>query len=433
MPACVRYWACNYRGKLHLWNVKDINKHLVVIGGGAAGFFCAVNAARLCPGLRVTIVEKAGKVLQKVKVSGGGRCNVTHACDSIVEMARCYPRGEKFVRKLYHHFFVPDTLRWFAERGVVLKTESDGRMFPVTDSSQTIIDCLLREANRYRVELLLHFSVTEVRRLKDAWLVNEAGGRSVEADFLCIACGGFPKKDMFDWITGPTGHSIAEPVPSLFTFNLPGHPITRLMGVSAPAQVKIAGLKMESAGPLLITHWGLSGPAVLRLSAFAARELHQRDYAFTVMVNWLPDFNEASLRERVLWHRQEKGSQKVANTEWIQLPARLWAFLQEQAGVREDMRWADLPAQAQNQLIKNLCGYTLEARGKTTFKEEFVTAGGIDTAEVDPATLMSRKNDGLFFAGEILNVDGITGGYNFQHAWSSGFTAAVAIAAHARA
>lgn len=400
----------------------------MVIGGGAAGFFCAVNAARLSPGLRVTIVEKGGKVLQKVKISGGGRCNLTHDCDSIATMAKCYPRGEKFVKKLFHHFFTHDTVEWFTSRGVPVKAERDGRMFPKSDSSQSVIDCLLGEANKFHVDLVLHFAVEKIAHSEKGWKIVAADKRSLEADFLCIACGGFPKQEMFNWITTATGHSIFPPIPSLFTFNTPGHPITKLMGVVASVHIKIAGLKWESDGPLLITHWGLSGPAVLRLSAFAARDLHERQYAYRVIINWLPGFNEASLREKMIAHRQVKGSQKVVNTEWVSLPERLWLFLLGECQIGADLRWADLPAQKQNLLIKQLSGFELEAKGKTTFKDEFVTAGGIDTSEVDASTMSSRKAPGLFFAGEILNVDGITGGYNFQHAWSSGLAAAKAIA-----
>lgn len=402
--------------------------HLVVVGGGAAGFFCAVNAARLAPGLKVTIVEKSSKVLQKVKVSGGGRCNVTHQSNSIADMSKCYPRGERFVKKSFHRFFVKDTIAWFAERGVALKAETDDRMFPTTDDSQTIIDCLLREANQYKVELLLNFPIQSFTKNEDGFTLFASGDRKLSADFLCIASGGFPKPDMFDWITHPTGHSIASPIPSLFTFNLPGHPITQLMGVATPALVKIAGLKWESTGALLITHWGQSGPAVLRLSAFAARDLHERNYEYTIIVNWLPTYNEATLRAKMLDHRETRGTQKVMNTEWITLPARLWSFLLKECGIDEDARWATLPAAQQNQLIKKLCGYEMKARGKTTFKEEFVTAGGIETSEVSADTMESRKMPHLFFAGEILNVDGITGGYNFQHAWTSGFAAAHGIA-----
>lgn len=390
----------------------------MVIGGGAAGFFCAVNVARLQPGWQVTILEKGSKVLQKVKVSGGGRCNVTHDCHSISEMSKCYPRGEKFVKKLFRHFFVPDSIQWFADRGVALKVEKDGRMFPVTNDSQTIIECLLKEANQFGVELLLNFSVKTLAQTESGgWQITADNGRSIHADALCIATGGFPKLEQFTWLQQATGHTVVPPVPSLFTFNLPKHPITKLMGVATPAKVRIAGFKEESEGPLLITHWGLSGPAVLRMSAFAARYLHDHEYKFTALINWLPYWNETSLREAIIQHRQAHGSQLVINTPWFGLPARLLEFLLQEAGISQQQRWADLPAVQQNALVKKLCSYECAASGKTTFKDEFVTAGGIETAELSPDTMQSKKASNLYFAGEIIKVDGITGGYNFQHAW----------------
>ncbi|CAN5801112.1 NAD(P)/FAD-dependent oxidoreductase [soil metagenome] len=403
--------------------------HLVVIGGGAAGYFCAVNAARLNPLLQVTIVERSARVLQKVKVSGGGRCNVTHACFEISKMTRRYPRGEKFLKKAFNHFFTTDTIRWFEERGVMLKTEDDGRMFPATDSSQTIIDCLLAEANKYGVKLRLNAIVKSIDYHNSKWNIECSAGDKMQADYLCIASGGFAKTDQFSWITKPTGHTVASPVPSLFTFNLPNHPIRKLMGVTAlNAQVKIAGSRLVTEGPVLITHWGLSGPGVLKMSAFAARELADKNYNYTVIINWLPDFNENTLREKVYQHRQLKGNQKLINTEWIGLPQRLWEFLLVQSGIDLESRWADLPAAEQNKLIKNLCGYEMQAKGKTTFKEEFVTAGGISLNEIDVNSMASKLKPQLFFAGEIVDIDGITGGYNFQNAWTTGFIAAKAIA-----
>lgn len=407
------------------------SKHLVIIGGGAAGYFCAVNAARLNPSLTVTILEKSSRVLQKVKVSGGGRCNVTHACFELSQMIKAYPRGEKFLKKAFHHFFTTDTIQWFEERGVTLKTEPDGRMFSVTDSSQTIIDCLVTEANHYGVRLRLNTPVEQITYDNGSWKVHSKA-IAINADHLCITCGGFHKPDQFNWITGPTGHQIAIPVPSLFTFNIPGHPIRNLMGVTVKnAQVKIAGLKWVTTGPVLITHWGLSGPAVLKMSAFAARELAEKKYSYTVIVNWLPGLNEQTLRERMLQHRQVKGNQKLINAEWIDLPQRLWTFLLQQAGADPELRWAELPATVQHKLVKVLCGYELQAHGKTTFKEEFVTAGGIHTSEIDVNTMASRLKPQLYFAGEVLDVDGITGGYNFQNAWTTGFIAAASIAGKA--
>ena len=253
-----------------------MSKHLVVIGGGAAGFFCAVNAARMNPALKVTILEKSNKLLSKVKVSGGGRCNVTHACFDISEMSKRYPRGQNFVKRTFHQFFTTDTINWFEERGVKLKTEADGRMFPVSNSSQTIIDCLLNEAAKYGVEVLMSMDVRKINIQSSIFNLQCSNERTLTSDYICIASGGYPKSSMFGWLK-ELGHTIEEPVPSLFTFNLPHHPITKLMGVSVEkAKVKIIGAKLEEEGPLLITHWGLSGPAILRLSAWGARELGVR-------------------------------------------------------------------------------------------------------------------------------------------------------------
>jgi predicted Rossmann fold flavoprotein len=406
---------------------------LIVIGGGAAGFFCAVNAARMHPGLKVILVEKSNKLLSKVRISGGGRCNVTHHCFDIAAMSRNYPRGQNFVKKAFHQFFTTDTIQWFEERGVKLKAEADGRMFPTTDSSQTIIDCLLKEANRHKVEIRMNAEVREIGAAgtafqPDSYRVQFSNNDSLQGDFICIACGGYPKSSMFDWLR-KTGHSIEKPVPSLFTFNMPGHPINKLMGVSVEkARVRIAGSKLEQEGPLLITHWGLSGPAILKLSAWGARELAEKNYDFGVMVNWLPHFSEQQLADEFRRLRFELASQKLTHKNPFGLPQRLWEFLLDHSGVKaETTRWADLPVREQNILVKNLSTCVFNIRGKTTFKEEFVTAGGIRLGEINPSTMESRIMPHLFFAGEILDADGITGGFNFQHAWTSGWVAAAGI------
>jgi predicted Rossmann fold flavoprotein len=415
-------------------------KKLLVIGGGAAGFFCAVNAARLSPGLKVTIVEKSSKLLSKVRVSGGGRCNVTHACFDITEMAKRYPRGKNFVKRSFHRFFTTDTISWFEERGVKLKEEKDGRMFPVTDNSETIINCLLREADKYGVEVVMGVTVTGIRR-EAGDIRREAGGERIEAgdflietdkgdmqaDFVCVASGGFPKKEQYDWLRS-LPHTIVPPSPSLFTFNAPSHPITKLMGVAVEeAEIKVPALKQKEKGPLLITHWGLSGPAVIRLSAWLARELDALHYKAEVLINWLPEFNENSFRDYIIGFRDRNGSVRLRSRSPFGLPQRLWEFLLSESGIG-DQKWAELSAAQQNKLIRNMVAYTIQISGKTTFKEEFVTAGGITLSEVDPDTMQSRAVPGLYFAGEILDVDGITGGFNFQHAWTSGFNAANDIA-----
>jgi predicted Rossmann fold flavoprotein len=401
---------------------------LIVVGGGAAGFFCAVNAARLSPTLEVVIVEKTSKLLSKVRVSGGGRCNVTHACFSIAEMIKKYPRGAGFLKKAFHHFFTTDTINWFKDRGVELKTESDGRMFPSSNSSQTIVDCLMQEANRYGVEILMNKEVKSIKKLSDGFELLFSNDTTLAANFLCIASGGYPKSTQFEWLH-QIGHTIEAPVPSLFTFNMPGNPINALMGISVErVQVKIMGSKLAEEGPLLITHWGMSGPAILKLSAWGARELAAKNWQFGMVVNWLPAYNEQTLKDKFQLIRFDIAAQKISNRNPFLLPQRVWEYLLQLSGVNENSRWADLPAKEQNKLIKNICAQEFSVNGKTTFKEEFVTSGGIALEEVEHATMQSKIVPGLFFAGEVLNVDGVTGGFNFQNAWTTGWIAAKAIA-----
>jgi predicted Rossmann fold flavoprotein len=400
---------------------------LIVVGGGAAGFFCAVNAARLSPTLEVVIVEKTSKLLSKVRVSGGGRCNVTHACFSIAEMIKKYPRGASFLKKAFHHFFTTDTINWFKDRGVELKTESDGRMFPSSNSSQTIVDCLMQEANRYGVEILMNKEVKSIKKGSDGFELLFSNDTTLAANFLCIASGGYPKSTQFEWLH-QIGHTIEAPVPSLFTFNMPGNPINALMGISVErVQVKIMGSKLAEEGPLLITHWGMSGPAILKLSAWGARELAAKNWQFGMVVNWLPAYNEQTLKDKFQLIRFDIAAQKITNRNPFLLPQRLWDYLLQQSGVNENSRWADLPAKEQNKLIKNICAQEFSVNGKTTFKEEFVTSGGIVLDEVEHASMQSKIVPGLFFAGEVLNVDGVTGGFNFQNAWTTGWIAAKAI------
>jgi predicted Rossmann fold flavoprotein len=402
---------------------------LLVVGGGAAGFFCAVNAARMNPGLKVILLEKTGKLLSKVKVSGGGRCNVTHACFDIKVMSERYPRGKNFVKKTFHRFFTKDTIRWFEERDVILKEEEDGRMFPVTDSSQTIIDCLLREAGLYNVDVYTNTEVVKLQKSDMGFIVETSGNKITEADFVCIASGGYPKTSMWKWLEA-VGHTIEEPVPSLFTFNLPHHPLCSLMGISLEsARVKIEGTKLSEQGAILITHWGLSGPAVLKLSAWGAVELKKTNYEFRIHINWLTIETEQSLKQKLSLHRATSPAKKMINLSLVHLPARLWEFLLKESAIAGDKRIADLSSREENLLIRNLLDYTADVRGKTTFKEEFVTAGGIRLSEIDPNTMMSKMLPGLYFAGEVMDVDGITGGFNFQHAWTSGYIAAKSIAA----
>lgn len=411
-------------------------KHLIVIGGGAAGFFCAINAAKDHTGLQITILEKSFKLLSKVKVSGGGRCNVCHATNSIADTIKKYPRGERFLKQAFHRFFTTDTINWFQQQQVELIAEPDGRMFPKSNSSQTIVDCFLNEATAQGIKIELGKEVINITHTDESsqkrFLLVLKDGTTMAADFVCIACGGFPKSLQYNWLQS-LGHSIIEPVPSLFTFNIPRHPITQLMGITIEnAEVKISGLKYLQRGPLLITHWGISGPVVLKLSAYAARDLANAHYEFTIKVNWAPDFNETTLLDKIRELRNQIATQKVSSRNPAGLPNRLWIFLLAQVGIDEEVRWGDLNAKQQNILPKMICAYELEVKGKTTFKEEFVTAGGINLNEVNALTMESKLIPQLFFAGEILDVDGVTGGYNFQHAWTSGWLASQKIKEYAQ-
>lgn len=402
-------------------------KTLIVVGGGAAGFFCAVNAAKTNPTLRVIILEKSNKLLSKVKVSGGGRCNVTHNCFEVAELITKYPRGANFLKKAFHHFGTKHTIDWFEERGINIHAENDGRMFPNTNSSQTIIDCLLREAHHYNVEIVMNADVKKLAKTNTQFCISTANEKEYKADYVCVACGGFPKLQQFDWLV-QLGHTIQTPVPSLFTFNIPNNSITQLMGVSVNnAVVKVIGSKLLQSGPLLITHWGLSGLAVLKLSAYGARELALKQYQFSILVNWISSYTEQSLREQWQTLQQQLSSQYLHSKNPFGLPSRLWQYLLEQAKISAKTKWLNISSKERNKLIQTLTAQAFEVKGKTTFKEEFVTCGGIALSEIDPNTMQSRKLEGLFFSGEIMDVDGVTGGFNFQHAWTSGWLAAKAI------
>jgi predicted Rossmann fold flavoprotein len=405
-----------------------MREKLVVIGGGAAGFFCAINAARLNPNLDVCILEKSNKLLAKVKVSGGGRCNTTHACFELPELVQKYPRGQNFLKKTFHWFNTTDTIDWFASRGVDLKTEADGRMFPASNDSQTIIDCLLKEADKYKVQVQIQTAVEKITVNDAGVFLLQTNSKTIEANYVCVATGGFPKAHQFEFITN-LGHTIEAPVPSLFTFNMPGNSITELMGVSVPeAQVKVAGSKITATGPLLITHWGMSGPAVLKCSAWGARELSNLGYVFTIRVNWIPTYAEQDLRTAWPLIRSEQGNTKIGGRNPFELPGRLWLHLLEVCGIDAGGSWATLTASAQNKLITALTAFECKVSGKTTFKDEFVTCGGIKLSEIDANTMQSKLVKGLYFAGEIMDIDGITGGFNFQNAWTSGWIAAKSIA-----
>jgi predicted Rossmann fold flavoprotein len=398
--------------------------NVVVIGGGAAGFFAAIHAA--ASGARVSLFEKSDKLLSKVRISGGGRCNVTHACFEPSQLARHYPRGGRFLKKPFKRFGSRDTIAWFAARGVELKTEEDGRMFPTTDDSRTIVDALVHEAERLGVTVRTGAGVRSLQRQGRGFELFLATGEVVHADRVIVTTGGHPKAEGYAWLAA-LGHHIVPPVPSLFTFNMPEEPIRALMGVVAdPARLRIIGTDLESSGPLLVTHWGMSGPAVLKLSAWGARTIHDLAYTFQVQVNWLGGEGEHTARERLIAKADDIARKHAINADPFGLPKRLWVFLLDKAGIAPERTWGDLPHRDRNRLIDLLTNDRYAVQGKTTFKEEFVTAGGVDLAEVDATTMESRMVPGLYFAGEVLDIDGITGGFNFQAAWTTGHIAGTA-------
>jgi len=394
----------------------------VIIGGGAAGFFAAISERQHHPDRKVVLLERTEKLLSKVKVSGGGRCNVTNACTSVPELVKNYPNGGNALKKAFQQFSTVDTVSWFQSRGVQLKTEPDNRMFPITDSSQTIIDCLQSEARKLKVEIRTGQHVLSVTRTEAGFeLVMKES--QLAAGKLIIATGGSPKDAGYDWLR-QLGHTIVPPIPSLFTFNIPNDPIRELMGVSVEnATVRIGSTKLSYSGPLLITHWGMSGPAVLKLSAFGARLLHEKEYRFEVLVNWVSIQNEYLLREKLTETLKAHPNRSVKNEQSFGLPMRLWHFLIERSGNNPEQKWSELQGKNLNRLVNNLMNDSYRAEGKTTFKEEFVTSGGVELSEVDFNTMESRIVKNLHFAGEVLNVDGITGGFNFQAAWTTGFLA----------
>jgi predicted Rossmann fold flavoprotein len=408
---------------------------LVVLGGGAAGFFGAIACAEAHPGQPVILLEKSPKLLSKVRVSGGGRCNVTHACESAAQLIQHYPRGGRQLKEAFRQFGVADTIAWFAQRGVALKTEADGRMFPTTDSSETIARALEDAAKRAGVRVLTRTAADEITALPEGGFsltISGEGSRSVgtalRASRLLIATGGNPKSAAYDWLRA-LGHTVAEPVPSLFTFNVPASPLRELPGVSVPhARVVLAGEKLQYEGPLLVTHWGVSGPAVLKLSAWGARRLHELSYHGTALISWVPTHTDETLRPWAQNFRLENGKKQVAAHPQFGLPTRLWRTLVTEAGIGPETRWNEVPAKAQNRLLELLLRTPLQVQGKTTHKDEFVTCGGIPLGEVSLTTFESHRVPGLFFAGEVLDIDGITGGFNFQAAWTTGFLAGQAMA-----
>jgi predicted Rossmann fold flavoprotein len=424
-----------------------MNAHrVIVVGGGAAGFFAAIACAETNPEAEVWLVEKSAQFLSKVRISGGGRCNVTHACFDPREFAASYPRGHRELIGPFQRFSARDTVNWFESRGVKLKAEADGRMFPVTDSSQTIIDCLTAAATAAGVKLLPNRSVEavipnpdqtfEIRLSKPSMTVlpvesvgaSREPGAALMCQRLLLASGGCRAPDMAR-IAVALGHSIEAPVPSLFTFNIQKPWLRKLAGVSVPdVEVAVPGAKLRERGPLLLTHWGVSGPGVLRLSAWGARKLHDLDYTFPLSVNWLPRFTREALLEEFGQRRNTQGARLVVNAPIAPLTARLWEALVLAGGIARETRWAALTRAEQDHLVRTLSGMELPVSGKSLNKDEFVTCGGVRLREVDFKRMESRVCPGLHFAGELLDIDGITGGFNFQAAWTTGWIAGKAMA-----
>jgi predicted Rossmann fold flavoprotein len=401
---------------------------LIVIGGGAAGFFGAIQASEMNPDLRILIVEKTPKLLSKVRVSGGGRCNVTHSCFEATKLSTHYPRGERVLKKIFKVYQATDVVQWFENNGVALKAEADGRMFPITDDSQTVIDCLMEQAHRHEIEIESGDAVVKIEPSAAGFNLHLKNGSIYQARKVLVATGGSASPSNYDWLAS-LGIRIVPPIPSLFTFNDPSRLFKDLMGVSvADAEIKIAGTKLSMRGPVLITHWGLSGPAVIRLSAWAAIYLSGVAYKFTCLVSWIGPVKEDELRVQLTQLKTTRAKQKIWTNPLFNLPQRLWVRLCELAEIIDQKIWAELPQKNLNKLLENLIRCPFHISGKTTFKEEFVTCGGVDLSDVNPETMESNNVKGLFFAGEVLDIDGETGGFNFQAAWSTAFVAAKAIA-----
>ena len=399
------------------------NFNIIIVGGGAAGFFTAINIVEKNPKLKVAILERGTEVLNKVRISGGGRCNVTHASFEPNELVKFYPRGEKELRGPFHQFCSGDTIEWFEKHGVELKIEADGRIFPVSNSSQTIIDCFLKATQKLGITVLTGQSVQSIFKKDSLWKV-ETQTENYLAEKLILATGSNPK--VWEMLQN-FGHAIVSPVPSLFTFNIKDSRIKELPGVAAHVTVKVKDTKLSSTGPLLITHWGMSGPAILKLSAWGARILHDKNYQFTIFVNWLNDAEKADVENMLKELKQEHAKKSVSKKSPFELTNRLWESLVLASGIESETKWADLSKIQLQNLANQLTNGTFQVNGKSTFKEEFVTAGGIDLKEINFKTMESKLHESLYFAGEIVNIDAITGGFNFQNAWTSGYIVASAL------
>ena len=396
----------------------NLSRNIAVIGGGASGFMAAITAKETNISSNVTIFEKTDKLLAKVKISGGGRCNVTNATYSLSKLIKSYPRGGKKLKKSFNIFNTKNTVTWFESKGVKLKTEEDNRIFPISNNSESIVNILIRTAEELAIRISLKSKVNKIQITKQGFILN-INKEKLFFEKIIIASGGSAKSSGFEWISS-LGYKIINPVPSLFTFNMPKNPITKLMGLSvSDVTVSIKGSSLKQTGPLLITHWGMSGPAILKLSSWGARDLADLNYDFTVQVNWLT-LNEEIVREKIM---KISSNKKIYNHNPFIIPKRLWLFILEKLEIPEDKIWKELSKKNKNRLINTLINDEYEIKGKTTFKEEFVSCGGISLSEVNMLTMESKRHNGLYFAGELLDIDGVTGGFNFQAAWTTGYLA----------
>jgi len=406
------------------------SRRIVIAGGGAAGFFAAITCAEAAPDAEIILLEKSSQFLSKVKISGGGRCNVTHACFDSRELTTRFPRGARALLGPFQKFSASDTVAWFEARGVKLKTEGDGRMFPTSDSSQTIIDCLLRAAKAANVKLFLNRGVEQVvKRADGEFELTLSNGEKISCNQLLLATGGC-RVAAAGQLAVSLGHKIEPPVPSLFTFHIATPWLRALAGISVePVEASVTDAKLRERGALLVTHWGLSGPVILRLSAWGARGLHELDYKFPLQINWLPQFNAEKIAAEFQSRRDLQPAKFVVNTPVPPLPSRLWEQLVLAAGIARDTRWAAISRATQHNLVQQLTRTEFQVTGKSLNKDEFVTCGGVRLKEVNFKTMESRICPGLYFAGELLDIDGITGGFNFQAAWTTGWIAGLAMAA----
>jgi hypothetical protein len=407
--------------------LKKKGKDIVIIGGGAAGFFAAAASAEKNPGNNIIILEKGNTVLSKVKISGGGRCNLTNSCTDPTELIKYYPRGGKELLSPFHKFNSKDTVDWFERHGVKLKIEPDGRIFPISDDSQTIVDCLVDTVQKVGIKVLKQTGVTSMRKDPQGdWIIANSG-KELHANAIIICSGS--SSSVWKMIES-VGHTIEPPVPSLFTFNIKDKRINGIPGVSVhDAEIKIEGTILKSSGPLLVTHWGMSGPGILKLSAWGARELHKMDYMFKLVINWLPGMNQESAKEKLNQIKNNNLTRSIYSFSPFGFPIRLWERLLEYTELNKDLKWNNVSGTLINNLASELTQSSFNVSGKSTFKEEFVTCGGVRLNEINFKTMESKLYKGLFFAGEVIDIDAVTGGFNFQAAWTTGWIAGISASA----